>query len=61
MTRWVLAFSSMDDPASGGRFGEVGYEGSGEGGGGFLDFFCEGFGECESGEGVSVFGGYVVG
>ena len=22
MTRWALAFSSMDDPASGGRFGE---------------------------------------
>lgn len=22
MTRWVLAFSSMDDPESGGRFGE---------------------------------------
>ena len=22
MTRWVLASSSMDDPASGGRFGE---------------------------------------
>ena len=22
MTRWALAFSSMDEPASGGRFGE---------------------------------------
>ena len=56
MTRWVLAFSSMDDPESGGRFGER------------LDTkevedswasFARDL-ESESGEGVSVFGGYVV-
>ena len=46
MTKWALAFSSMDDPESGQGLGEVEYEGGGE----------EGGGECELGEAVSVLG-----